>query len=184
VVDPAAWAELADLTTASSAHALAGDVSADRGHAALAQAELDSRGRVLVEVVDYRGGTGWVVAAVRAWLAAHPGGTVTCDALAAGTLADRLELAGITCTRTGPAQMARACADLLDGINNGLLGHRAQELLDAALACAGRRSLGDGWAWSRKATAVDISPLVAATLAAWSARVRPMAPAPFVVVSR
>ena len=32
---------------------------------------------------------------------------------------------------------------------------------------ATKRPLGDAWAWSRKNSTVDISPLVAATLALW-----------------
>jgi hypothetical protein len=37
--------------------------------------------------------------------------------------------------------------------------------LKAALKGASKRSLGDSWAWARKSSAVDISPLVAVTLA-------------------
>jgi hypothetical protein len=32
---------------------------------------------------------------------------------------------------------------------------------------AAKRPLGDAWAWSRKSSGVDISPLVAITLAVW-----------------
>jgi hypothetical protein len=110
-----------------------------------------------------------------------------CDALAAGTIADRLELAGLDLLRTGAAQMARACADLVDQIvaDPPTLAHRGQEVLDRAVAEAGRRPVGDaGWAWSRRVSDTDISPLVAATLAAWSARSRPVPPAPFIAVAR
>jgi hypothetical protein len=37
--------------------------------------------------------------------------------------------------------------------------------LNDALAGARRRRLGDAWAWDRRDSTVDISPLVAATLA-------------------
>jgi hypothetical protein len=40
-------------------------------------------------------------------------------------------------------------------------------MLNAALAGARRRDLGDSWAWARKGLSVDISPLVAVTLAGW-----------------
>jgi hypothetical protein len=36
-----------------------------------------------------------------------------------------------------------------------------------ALAGAQKRPLGDAWAWARRGAGVDISPLVAATLAKW-----------------
>jgi hypothetical protein len=41
--------------------------------------------------------------------------------------------------------------------------------MDAAIQGAVKRSLGDAWAWSRKSSNVDISPLVASTLALWGA---------------
>ena len=177
------WAALVDLDTPPVADAVAFDVSADRSMACLAHAGMAGE-RVVVEVLDYRAGTAWVRAAVREWLAAHPGGVVVADQLAAGTLADLLEAAGVDVIRTGPSHMARACADLLDGVNAGTLAHWGQEVLDLALAHGARRPLGDGWAWSRKASEADACPIVAVTLAAWGARTRPRPPAPFVIVAR
>ena len=37
----------------------------------------------------------------------------------------------------------------------------------AAIRGASKRSLGDAWAWDRKNSDVDITPLVACTLAWW-----------------
>jgi hypothetical protein len=37
----------------------------------------------------------------------------------------------------------------------------------AAIQGAVKRQVGESWAWSRRSSAVDISPLVAATLALW-----------------
>lgn len=52
----------------------------------------------------------------------------------------------------------------------GTLVHFDQEDVRSAVAGAVRRDLGDGqFAWARKATNVDISPLCAGTLAAWAA---------------
>jgi hypothetical protein len=39
--------------------------------------------------------------------------------------------------------------------------------LDAAVAGAAKRPLGDSWAWARQGLSVDISPLVAVSLARW-----------------
>jgi hypothetical protein len=55
-----------------------------------------------------------------------------------------------------------------------------QPELSAALAGATKRSLGDAWAWSRRNSAVDISPLVAATLALWLAEATDGAGVPLV----
>jgi hypothetical protein len=182
-VDMAAWADLADLDTPAAATAAAFDVAADRSHAALASAGVTADGRTVVEILDYRRGVAWLDGAVRDWLRAHPGAPVVADSLNAGTIADRLELAGLDVERTGAGDMGRACADLVDQVTARTLAHRAQGLLDDTLAGAGRRPLGDGWAWSRRRSDADISPLVAATLAAWAARTRPAPPPPFVVAA-
>jgi phage terminase large subunit-like protein len=182
-LDLDAWAALADLDAPAGPAALCFDVSADRAHAAIATAGPAPGGRTVVEVLEYRRGSGWVDESVRAWRRAHPAGVVVADSLGAGTIADRLEAAGVEVLQTGGAQMARACADLLDQVNAQTIAHRAQAVLDDTLAAAGRRVLGDGWAWSRRNSDTDISPLVAVTLAAWAARTHPGPPPPFVAVA-
>jgi hypothetical protein len=47
------------------------------------------------------------------------------------------------------------------------LRHLGQPELTAAVAGAGKRSIGDASAWDRRNAAVDITPLVAATNALW-----------------
>jgi hypothetical protein len=65
------------------------------------------------------------------------------------------------------SEMARACGALYDAVmDTKSLRHLGQPDLDAALAGARKRDLGDAWAWHRKDSTVDISPLVAVTLAA------------------
>ena len=46
---------------------------------------------------------------------------------------------------------------------------RRHAKLDAAAAGAGKRTVGDAWAWTRKNAAADICPLVAVTLGLWAA---------------
>jgi hypothetical protein len=50
--------------------------------------------------------------------------------------------------------------------------------MTAALRGVEIRPLGDAWAWSRKNSNVDISPLVSATLALWGAGTQQRAGAP------
>ena len=182
-VDLDAWAGLADLDSKGEPVALAFDVSADRANAALATAGRTAAGVTVVEILAYRRGAAWLEEEVRSWRRAHPFGVIVADSLAAGTVADRLEAAGVDVLRTGAAQMGRACADLVDQVTARTIAHRAQAVLDDTLETAGRRILGDGWAWSRRSSDSDISPLVAATLAAWAARTHPIPPAPFVAVA-
>lgn len=177
------WAALADLDTPATPVALAFDVAADRGNATVAQAGRTPDGRIVVDVLAYRRGAGWIDAEVRTWRRANPGGVIVADSLAAGTIADRLEAAGVDVLQTGAGHMVRACADLVDQTAAATICHRAQAVLDDTLAGAGRRLLGDGWAWSRRNSDTDISPLVAATLAAWAARTHPTPAAPFVITS-
>lgn len=181
-IDLEQWARLVDLDTPAGGEVLAFDVAGDRSSAALAAAGVVA-GRSLVEVLDERSGTGWILGSVRDWKATHPAGVVVCDSLNAGTIAERLEAVGIEPLRTSAGQMARACADLIDQINDGSIAHRAQAVLDTAISEARRRPLGDGWAWSRRSSDGSIAPLVAVTLAAWAARINPPGPAPFVVVA-
>jgi hypothetical protein len=61
----------------------------------------------------------------------------------------------------------QACGLLYDAVAQGRLRHLGTPELAAALDGAVKRPLGDAWAWSRKSSSVDISPLVAATLALW-----------------
>jgi hypothetical protein len=183
-LDADAWAALAAPDLPATPAALAFDISADRAHAALATASRAADGRIVVRVENYGRGAGWLEDEVKVWRRANPAGLIVADSLAAGTVADRLDAAGVAVLLTGGAQMARACADLVDQIKAATIAHRDQEVLNDTLAGAGRRTLGDGWCWSRRLSDTDISPLVAATLAAWAARSHPPPPAPFVVTAR
>ena len=67
-------------------------------------------------------------------------------------------------------EMAAACAFLVDLVGRGRLHHRGERELQIALDGAVMSPLGDQWAWSRKNSGVDITPLVAVTLACWGFR--------------
>jgi hypothetical protein len=101
--------------------------------------------------------------------------------VAAGIVAE-LRRARVTVTPIGARDHAQACGAFVDRLAAATLTHRAQPALDDAVAGAARRPLGDAWLWSRRHSTVDIAPLVAATLAAWSADTRPPAGRAAVVV--
>ena len=63
---------------------------------------------------------------------------------------------------------AQACGMFYDAVANSTLRHMGQPELLAAIKGAGRRQLGDAFAWSRRSSTVDITPLVAATLGVWA----------------
>jgi hypothetical protein len=153
--------------------ALALDVAADRSSAAFAVAGPNGVGGVAVHVVDRRPGVAWLAAAVKAWRAEHRGVPVVADALVAAGIVAELRRARVAVTPIGARDHAQACGAFVDRLDAGTLTHRSQPALDDAVAGAARRPLGDAWLWSRRHSAVDIAPLVAATLAAWSADTRP-----------
>ena len=108
---------------------------------------------------------------------AHPRAVFACDATGpAGSLLDPLEKAGVRNVKAmSTREHQQACGGFYDavvgpegarGTAKPTLRHRGRPELDAAVAGAEQRIVSDSWLWSRKNSSVDISPLVAVTLAA------------------
>ena len=68
--------------------------------------------------------------------------------------------------------MAAACGQLADAVTQGTIRHIGQATLVDAIRGAKVRPLGDAWAWGRRVSSVDISPLVAVTNARWAYETR------------
>lgn len=151
--------------------AIALDVSADRSAAALAIAGRTGT-RIVVEVIEARPGVQWVAAAVRDARARYRGARVVADSLVAASIVAELARAHVAVDPIGARDHAEACGTFVDLLASGTLAHRGQAALDDAVAGAARRPLGDAWLWSRARSSVDISPLVAVTLAAYTAHAR------------
>jgi len=144
------------------------DVAPDRATAAIAAAGRRHDGLFHVEVTHHRRGTGWLVPTLVALRDRWNPVAVMADATGpAGSLMHRLDDAGIVVDPVGASDHARACGQLLDLVDDEGLRHLGSGELLSSLKGATRRPLGDAWAWSRKNSAVDISPLVAVTLALW-----------------
>jgi len=148
------------------------DVSQDRAWSAIGVAGLRSDDLRHVELVEYRRGTGWVVERVRELVDKWRPAAVVVDAGSpAGSLVPELQAARVEVTLTSARDYAQACGQFFDAVDGGFLAHLGQDELSAAALTARRRPLGDAWAWARKSsTDVDISPLVAVTLAHWASR--------------
>ncbi len=117
-------------------------------------------------------------------------------------LVDRYDPAGLVMDVVGPANLiagevrrlaedrrvplrvpkshdvAAACAFTYDGLRKGTLTHGVAEPLDRAVLGAVRKSFSDTWAWSRRQSRHDVSPLLAAALAAWSVNEQSLVPKP------
>lgn len=66
-------------------------------------------------------------------------------------------------------ETANACGRFHQAVLDRAVRHRNQEMLNAAVEGAAKRTLEDSWAWKRANSASDISPLVAVTNAHWAA---------------
>jgi len=165
------WEQAATSLSAPGGVAFGFDAAPDRADAAVVSAGRLDDGRVVLEVVEHRpGGVAWlpgrVAELVTRW---QPVAPPAFDGRGpAGAAGDQLALAGVAVGALGARDYATACAQLLDGLAAGRILHRRHAALDTAAAGAASRSLGDAWAWGRRASAGSIATLVAATLALWA----------------
>lgn len=145
------------------------DVSPSRQMASIAAAGWREDGRIHLEVIECRRGTGWLEDRLVGLLEHRPAGFV-CDELGpAASMVAALAKRKVRVKTTTSAEMAKACADLHDRVvEKDGVRHIGQDELSTAVAAAAKRKLGDRWAWSRSASRGDITPLVAATLATWA----------------
>lgn len=132
------------------------EVAEDRGSAAIA-AYANGVG----EIIEHRQGTGWCIERANELTRKH-GGTVALDfGGPAGALADSIE----SCDPMKGGQVVRACGAMYDAIMDRSIKFRSDPSLIAAIEGAAKKSVGDQWVWSRKASMADVSPLMAVTLA-------------------
>ena len=128
--------------------ALAFDVALERDAASIAVAGLDADGHDHVEVIDNRGGTGWVADRVEQLYERWPTVGVFVDPYGpARSIADDLERRGVIITRASAGDVGAACGSFYDAVLEDRLRHRHQGLLDAAVGGAGtrhRRGVGLG----------------------------------------
>src|SRR4029077_2149849 len=101
-----------------------------------------------------------------------PGAVVVADSLVAASIIGELNRAQVVVDPLGASDHAKACGTVVDLLAPRRLSPRAEAVLDDAVLGAARRPLGDAWLWSRSRSGVDISPLVAVTLAAYAAHTR------------
>ena len=149
--------------------AFAVDVTPDRKWSSIAAAGLTADGRIHLELVDHMPGTANVVARIlelrSRW---NPVAVALDPAGPAGSLLADLEQQGVEVKSASAREHGQACGALYDDVAGGRIVHLGDIVLNNAVTGARRRPLGDAWAWDRKRSDVDISPLVAATLARWA----------------
>jgi len=161
--------------------ALAVDVSHARDYSSIGVASVREDGRMHLELVDRRAGTDWLVPAVvrlsRLW---RPVAVAVAGRSPAASLVDDLKAAGLRSPEASePAErgdlvvlrqgdVIEACGQIADAVRQGRVVHTDQAPLTAAVNGARTRRSGDAWTLDRRSSPVDISPLVAVTLARWA----------------
>jgi hypothetical protein len=153
----------------SGGSVLAFDASPDLRSAAVCAAGTRDDGLPHLEVVRHEPGTEWLPAALRSLRDRFsPVAVVANDMAHVMSVVPAVEAAGVTVQVVGRGEFAAGCGALLRDVVDGAVRHLGDPILSNALRGAVRADVGDGaWAWTRKRSEVDISPLVAVTLARW-----------------
>ncbi len=161
------WDALCDeKSLISSARQWALAVSPDRQWASIGVAGHREDGKLHVEWMDHRPGTGWVQERiVEAWKKRGVPIRIYTGGPEAAFIAP-LRAAEVEVVEVNGAEFARATGRLIDAAKNDEVRHLGQRSLDKALAGASlRMTEGGASAWSQRST-VEISPLMAVTIAA------------------
>ncbi len=146
------------------------DVSPDRKWSTIAVSGANTAHNMHIEVVKRDKGTDWVPAELVRLTKKHKYVSVLTDGIGPGaSLLHELEPHGVKVDTVNTQEHAQACGLLFDSVERKTLRHLGQPELAQAIKGAATRPLSDSWAWSRKNSNVDISPLVACTLAHWGA---------------
>lgn len=175
IVPAEAWRSCGDATAVPNDPVVfAFDVAPKFTSAAVVACGSDSAGRPVVEVVEHHAGTSWLIDRLKGLAEAYSAGPIAFDTSGpASALQAELVAAGVRVDGfTGP-RMAQACGGLVEAVQGGDFRHRNEPSLSAAVAGVRARKAGDGGQrWSRTDSTIDISPLVAATLArhVWAER--------------
>ncbi len=164
VIPQSAWQAVCDPDLEATAEMFALDVNPERSAAGIVAVGPGP----LVEVVDYRPGVGWLVdrcvelkEKYRASFAIDKRGP-------AASFIDELHKRHVKLLEIDAADYPRACGAFYDGVLDQTIRVRQNSDLDAAVAGAAKRPVGDAWAWGRKSSKFDISLLVAATVGVWA----------------
>lgn len=161
------------------------DISDDRNRSSISVCGLRSDGNYHVELIEYRAGVGWL----QQWFAErvqdYKGMKVALQAKGApvSSFADIIgAVDGVEIVPCQGKDVAGWCGMMWDSVaacdpesksETKKVMHRPQPALDLAANIAATRPLGDGaWAWDRRKSMEDISPLVAATMALGAATAR------------
>lgn len=172
VIPSATWAAVCDgMHAADGRIVFAVEVTPDRSAASIVACSEDR----VVEMVDHRPGTGWLVGRLAELRRNHDRRLITTvidKGGPTGSLEDDIRRATGRLHCFSGGDIARATSAFYDAVADGEVRVRSHPDIDSAVAGARKRSSGDAWVWDRRDDSVDVSPLVAATLAHWTVKSR------------
>lgn len=152
--------------------AYAVDVAEDGAAASIAASD-----GTVVRVIEWNKGSRWLPERLAEVLKDRPAPVWLNDKGPTGALLD--ELVDIKWQPITGTELAQACGSLRSAaVETHMLRHYGQPTLDIAVANCSRKNYSDAWVWDRRKSTVDISPLVAVTIARWAALQTSGAPAP------
>jgi len=168
VISLDAWNALEDKGSEISGRAvLALDVSQDRGgDTSICAAGRRDDGLLHVETIVSKPGTSWVVSEMPDLLRRAGCNSVRVDKTSkSNQLIIQLAEAGVVVDEVSMHDHASATGMFIEAVADGRLRHLGQQSLRSAISAAKLRLSGDAELWGRRQSKVNISPLVAATLA-------------------
>lgn len=167
------WDALADDPAADGARMmdpviLAFETALDRSWSSILACGRRADGLPQLEVADRRPGTGWLPARMLELVDRHQVEKVYANPTGpTGSVIHLVVEVGVKVEDVSATDYAKACGLLFDTVDEKGLRHLGGLDLRRAVKGATKRPLGDAWAWDRKNSTVDISPLVAGSLALW-----------------
>lgn len=123
---------------------------------------------VHVKPLQHGPGTDWLIDRVKELQEAHGVDVVVDGRGPAAVLIPGLERAKVRLRIADTGNVLDACAGIFNLVRDQRLRHANYPELNDAVAGAVKRTVGERWAWGRKASTSDISTLEASTLAAWA----------------
>jgi hypothetical protein len=174
VISEQQWSALiAPPTPIAAPVAFAADMTPDRSYGSIAAAWRGSDGLLHVEIPegDHRPDTAWMADRLLELYAKwQPCAVVVAAEGPASSLLPALQavIPKDVLLKPGAQQRAAATGQFYEAVTDSkTLRHLGQPELAAALAGARQQFSGDSWWWARKGLSIDVSPLVASTLALW-----------------
>lgn len=176
VLTAAAWLNVTDSDVdvrALPAKVLALDVAPGHSSASIVAAGFDPvRGFPVFELAERRAGASWLVDRAVAVARQYDAKVALDSSGPIGSLIPEFEKAGLPLSAMHDvkgSEYVKACGLIAASVNGRTTRHRGEPEFTSAVTGLRVRKVQDGFKFSRSDSSVDITPLVAATVALWSA---------------